>query len=493
MSDTRPSQPGGSHPPTADLLADQRRRWQQGQRVLVENYLAQYPQLRGDADAVLDLLYNEIFLREQHGEAPRLEEYVQRFPQWRGDLEVQFEVHQAIQPGGLPPPTPGRVEIPAYEILGEIGRGGMGIVYKARDVRQNRLVAVKTLLPDQFEKRTSLKRFLAESRAIVALSHPNIVTVHEVGECAAGPYYVMELIEGPSLAEIIAHGPIPVPWVVTTLLPIVDAVEHAHGKGIIHRDLKPSNILIDAQRGPVVMDFGLAKFRAPKAMTGLSTGTASGMIVGTPAFIPPEQTGTDLSAVGPYSDVYALGAILYMLLTRRPPFDEGSVITTIMKVRSPEPPESIRSLRAEVPAELESICMKCLAKPSVQRYQTAFALGEALRRFQAHAASPSAVNSSGCATDAAPCLVDPTTGKKWNLAEGTTLLGRASQCDIVVAAPDVSRRHCQILVHSGQATVEDLGSLRGTFVNGTRVNRAPLEDGDRLDIADHSFRFQHAR
>jgi eukaryotic-like serine/threonine-protein kinase len=469
----------------AALLADQRQRWQQGERVLVEAYLAGHPQLRADPDGVLDLIYNEIFLREQRGETARLEEYVHRFPQWRNELALQFEVHQAIQSDRpLPAAPPGPVDIPGYDLLAEIGRGGMGVVYKARDRAHDRLVAVKMLLPEHFQRRPALKRFLAESRAVVALSHWNIVKVFQVGESAAGPFYVMELIDGPSLEEIIRRGTVPVPWAVQTLLAVAEAVEYAHGQGVIHRDLKPSNILVDAGRGPVVVDFGMAKVRKVTTDTGQSTGTRSGTILGTPAFMPPEQTGTDLSATGPYSDVYALGAVLYALLTGRPPYDEGNTLDTIMKVRSPDPPPPIHRLRADVPAELAQMCMKCLEKPPERRYPTALALAEALRALQAPGPAVAAAGP-----EAAPCLVDLASGKRFALARGATLLGRAAECDLVVKAPEVSRRHCRIVLTGEGAELEDLGSLRGTKVNGKRATRCGLRDGDRLDIAGHAFRF----
>jgi serine/threonine protein kinase len=481
MSDSPPPQPAApanaGPPDTAALLADQRRRWQQGERVLVETYLAQFPDLRNNADGVLDLIYHEIFLREQGGEAAGLEEYLRRFPQWGSELRLQFEVHQAIQPAAP------AAEVPGYELLGEIGRGGMGVVHKARDKSQGRLVAVKMLLPEHFLNRAAQKRFLAESRVVLALTHPHIVRLYQVGECAAGPFQVMELIEGLSLDAVLRRGPVAIAWAVATLLPVTEAIEYAHRQGVIHRDLKPSNILIDPRRGPVVMDFGMAKILNKAA--GHLTTTRAGTILGTPAFMPPEQSGTDLSATGPFSDVYSLGAILYTLLTGRPPYDEGQALRTILKVRSAEPPPPPRRLRPEVPEPLEQVCLKCLDKQPARRYPTALALAEELRRFQG-GASPSAAEPAGAP---AAYLVDLVSGKHHPLTLEATVLGRASSCDVVVPAPEVSRRHCQILLTSGQAEVEDLGSLRGIAVNGRRVERCLLRDGDRLELAGCSFQF----
>ncbi len=459
----------------AVLLADQRARWEQGDRMPVEAYLAGNPRLRADTEGVLDLIYNEVFLREQHGETAHLEEYVRRFPQWRGPLELQFEVHQAIQ---APAPAPAPVEIPGYELVAEIGRGGMGIVYKAQDRSHGRLVAVEMLLPEHFQRRPALKLFLAESRAVVALAHSNIVKVYHVGESAAGPFYVMELIDGPSLDEVIRRGTVPVAWAVNTLLAVAEAVEYAHGQGVIHRDLKPSNILIDAGRGPVVVDFGMAKVRKGSTATGLSTGTRSGTVLGTPAFMPPEQTGTDLSATGPYSDVYALGAVLYALLTGRPPYDEGNPLDTIMKVRSPDPPPPVRGLRPDVSAELAQVCMKCLEKPPERRYPTALALAEALRPFQPR--QPAAA--------ATACLIDLASGRHFPLVKATTVVGRLAECDLVVKAPEVSRRHCRIVLtrDGAERPAGDAVSFAGWRSAGGCGARVSVSGGDEGRLNQHA-------
>jgi hypothetical protein len=473
------------------LLADQRQRWEQGRRILVESYLAQFPSLGTDQEAVLDLIYNEVYLREQHGEPADLAEYVQRFPQWTAELRLQFEVHQAIQTSSAPATMPVTGAVPGYDLLDEIGRGGMGVVYRARRQADGELFAVKLLLPERLPNRPARKRFLAEIQAVAALAHPHVVKVWHTGEGNAGPFYVMELLDGLSLHEIIRQAEVDVGWAVQTMIAVAEPIEHAHSLGILHRDLKPANILMVKQRGPVVMDFGMAKVRRAVVSVVQSTTTGAGTVLGTPAFMPPEQTGIDLTGTGPYSDVYSLGAVLYALLTGRPPFDEGSALETILKVRSPEPPPPVRLLRPEVPDALAQICQKCLAKQPADRYPGVRPLMEDLRRCQTvagvlqPAAAPAVANL-------VTFVVDLSTGAQFFLTGGAILVGRASQSDIVVPVPEVSRRHCRIVLDGGQAELEDLESVRGTWVNGRRVNRCRLHDGDRIEIGRRILQFRQS-
>jgi serine/threonine protein kinase len=465
-------------PLIARLLAEQRQRWARGDCVLVEALSQQYPALGEDTEGLLDLIYQEVFLREQKGEVPRRDEYLGRFPRLAAAIAAQFDVHQAIQAGPAPGSGAGLPAIPGYGLLAEVGRGGMGRVYKARDEKRGTLVAVKVLRQEHCQGRGVRKRFLAEARAAAALDHPHVIKVFEVGDCGAGPYFVMELIDGPTLEEVIRRGTPGAARAVGWLIGVAEAVHYAHGKGIIHRDLKPANVMVDAAGRPRVMDFGMAKILRQAGLTSPSS-TQKGTILGTPSYMPPEQAGAGGAGPGPYSDVYSLGAVLYALLTGRPPFDEGDLVGTLLKVRSPEPPPPVRSLRPEVPEALERICHRCLNKRPADRYASAGELAEALRGFTRSAGRP--------ALAAVVSLLSVATGELLPLVKETTVVGRATECDLVLPAPDVSRRHCQIVRTPEAVVVEDLGSLQGTCVNGSRVSRARLRDGDRLAIAEQLF------
>jgi len=262
-----------------------------------------------------------------------------------------------------------------YEILREIGRGGMGIVYEARQPRLNRRVAVKMLLAGAWARPDFKPRFRAEAEAAARLRHPGIVTIHEVGEFDGQPFLAMELVEGPSLAELVRQQPLPPLRAARYVRLVADAIAHAHGAGVLHRDLKPSNVLLDARDQPRVTDFGLAKQLDSDADL-----TRPGEIMGSPAYLPPEQLSG--GAVAPSGDVYSLGAILYELLTARPPFMGDTVASTLRQVLHDEP-VSPRLLNAAVPRDLDTLCLKCLHKEPHRRYATAADLAADLARVEA--------------------------------------------------------------------------------------------------------------
>ena len=261
-----------------------------------------------------------------------------------------------------------------FEFLRELGRGGMGVVYEARQVGLNRRVAVKMLLSGVFAGPGIKPRFQAEAEAIARLRHPNIVAIHEVGELAGQPYFAMELMEGPSLAELVRDKPMAPARAARYLRLVAEAIAHAHSAGVLHRDLKPSNVLLDPLDQPRVTDFGLAK--QLDAQTEL---TRTGEVIGSPNYLPPEQISG--AVVGPAGDVYSLGAILYQLLTARPPFGADTVAATLQQALQTEPVPP-RQLNSSVPHDLETICLKCLQKEPGRRYATAAALAEDLARFE---------------------------------------------------------------------------------------------------------------
>jgi serine/threonine protein kinase len=367
-----------------------------------------------------------------------------------------------------------------FYLLQEIGRGGMGVVYKAHQKSLDRLVALKMLLSDHLHDPVRKARFLGEARAAAALSHPNIVQVYQIGECPAGHFFVMELIDGKTLEDLVLQGKLAIPWAVQCLLAVAEAVHFAHTKDIIHRDLKPANIMMDAGQRPVVMDFGIAKFMHSSASL-----TREGVIMVTPAYMAPEQAGENLGVVGPASDVYSLGAILYTLLTGRPPFDGSTPLQTVLKVISAEMPVPVRKFQPRVPEALEQICTRCLAKKPEDRYPTAEALADALRGLSG--APPRKKEAPPEPAPPVVTLVTTKSSKELVLSRPRTVFGRASGCDVMLKSSDVSKQHCQILIKGGQVVIEDLGSVNGIEVNGKRVPQAELRDGDLLHIVRYAF------
>jgi serine/threonine-protein kinase len=372
------------------VLKHQRRAWRRGEQARVETYLAQQPSLRSESDAVLDLIYNEIVLREEAGEVPQLGEYLDRFPQFAAELRLQFEVEEAIRLGRLDEsdddPTlavrnladrasHARPVVPGYEVLEELGRGGMGVVYRARQVRLNRIVALKTILAGDHATPEAAVRFLAEAEAVARLQHPNIVQIFAFGEHEGRPYFEMEYVPGGNLAARM-NGKEWVPKDAARLVEtLARAIHEVHKLGIVHRDLKPANILLSAEGDPKIADFGLAKWL--NVETGL---TRSQWIVGSPHYMAPEQAGAGSGVIGPAADVYSLGAILYELLTGQPPFRAATVLETLEQVKRAVPVIPTR-LRAALPRDLVTICLKCLEKEPARRYAGADILAEDLRRF----------------------------------------------------------------------------------------------------------------
>ncbi len=264
-----------------------------------------------------------------------------------------------------------------YEIIREIARGGMGVVFRARQVSLNRPVALKMILSGQLADDADVKRFYIEAEAAANLDHPGIVPIFEVGQHEGQHYFSMGFVEGQSLSQRLADGPLPPRRAAELIVKVAEAIEYAHQRGVIHRDLKPANILLDQAGHPRVTDFGLAK-----RLQGDSGLTGSGQIMGTPSYMPPEQAGGKRGAVGPAADVYALGATLYALVTGRPPFQAATPMDTVIQVISDEPVPP-RRLNASIPRDLETICLKCLEKEPGKRYMSAAALAEDLRRYLA--------------------------------------------------------------------------------------------------------------
>ena len=364
------------------LLVDQQARWQRGERPRVEAYLDRYPTLRRDADAMLDLVYGEYLLAEQAGESPDLEELARRFPEVAAALRTQVDLHRAMPAADLSVPDnltqeAALPQLSGYEFLGILGRGGMGVVYQARQVALKRLVAIKVIHDEALADPEQVRRFQVEAESLARLRHPNIVAVIEHGTQAGCQYLVMEYVEGGTLGQKFAGNPQPPQEVARMVAILAEAIHEAHTQQLVHRDLKPANILLTTDGVLKITDFGLVKRLDPSSLK-----TASGAMLGTPSYMAPEQVRGDQSEVGPATDVHALGMILYELLTGQRPFaGQGTWdLLTRIKEEEPLPP---RRLRAEIPRDLEQVCLKCLAKEPRHRYASAAALGEELRRFLA--------------------------------------------------------------------------------------------------------------
>jgi WD40 repeat protein len=378
--------------PLVEVLMRQRRAWQSGQRPTVESLLEQHPHLSKDADSLLDLIYNEIVLREEVGQTPALADYSDRFPHLAEELRLLFEVDNALtvlRPEGEASPstvttdhtsTP-RDALPRLEgcdLLDELGRGAMGVVYRGWQRAAKRPVAVKLLAAD-----VPTGRVHNEVQAVSRLHHPNIVGVYEVKEHEGRTALVLEYVEAGNLAQKLGGKPVAPREAAQLVEVLARAMAHAHARGVIHRDLKPSNILLSggpdaplSRCTPKISDFGLAKLIEDSPHL-----TRTSDILGTPSYMAPEQAGGAVRELGPPADIYALGAILYECLTGRPPFVGQGMLDTLELVRTQEPVPP-RELNPAVPRDLQSICLKCLHKQPVRRYPSAEALANDLHRFQ---------------------------------------------------------------------------------------------------------------
>ena len=278
---------------------------------------------------------------------------------------------ERVEGGGRTPKT----GFGDYELLEEIAHGGMGVVYRARQKSLNRIVAVKMVLFGQFAGKTAFERFRAEAQTVARLQHPNIVAIHEIGETDGQPYFSMDYVAGRNLADLVRDRPLLARQAAGYVCKIAQAVQYAHTQGVLHRDLKPANVLIDESDEPRITDFGLAR-----QMAGDSELTLTGQVIGSPNFMPPEQGAGKKAKLGPASDVYGLGAVLYYLLTARPPFVAETFEATLAQVLNTEP-AAPRQLNPGIPRDLETLCLKCLEKDPGRRCASADDLAEELDRF----------------------------------------------------------------------------------------------------------------
>ncbi len=408
------------------LCDDFEAEWNAKQQPAIEDYLRQVPE-SSQADLLIELLLVELWRRSNETPPPSIEGYQDRFPEFSHSVEIAFgkldERLASLQAAAEPEST---LEFPnadaagvyeatldagdhrgsdgsdlragdrlryfgEYELLEEIARGGMGVVLKARQVKLNRIVALKMILSGQLAGSEEVKRFKTEAEAAANLDHPGIVPIYEIGEHDGQHYFSMGFVDGPSLADVITAAPLTPRTAAQLLIAISKAVVHAHAAGIIHRDLKPQNVLLSPTQpeetgGPLlqldsgsfevkVTDFGLAKLVESDSQL-----TATGQVLGTPSYMPPEQAAGRTDEIDVRSDVYSLGAVLYVALTGRPPFRAATMLETLKQVTS-EDPAPPKQLNADIDRDLETICLKCLSKPPERRYQSANLLSDDLRRY----------------------------------------------------------------------------------------------------------------
>ncbi|HKB35594.1 MAG TPA: serine/threonine-protein kinase [Gemmataceae bacterium] len=334
-----------------------------------------------DDERMLDLLVQWEELARA-GKSPTPEELCPGEPALQEALRQRIRRRQKMQafldlPTQHPETRPATATVPnveGYEVLDVLGHGGMGLVYRARQKGLNRPVALKMILSGAGAGPAERARFRIEAEAVARLQHPNIVQVYEVGEHEGAPFMALELVVGGSLATALDGTPLPPRRAAELVLALAEAVKHAHERGIVHRDLKPANVLLADDGTPKIADFGLA--RRLGSDEGL---TQTGAVLGSPSYMAPEQAEGSRE-VGPAADVYALGAILYELLTGRPPFLAETLLETLAQVREHDP-VAPRDLQPRVPNDLNTICLKCLEKDRAHRYLTAAALADDLHRF----------------------------------------------------------------------------------------------------------------
>jgi WD40 repeat protein len=363
--------------------------WKAGTPPRIEDFLGDTP---GPECAALlrELITLDVYYRRARGEDCWPEDYRAYLPDLGADWLVGVledadppadgeTLPDARGPGNPVKATPPGSRLPSfgdYDTLEEVGRGGMGVVYRARQRSLERVVALKMVLAGEHASPEELARFRSEAAALARLQHPHIVQIHEVGEHDGRPYFSMEFVDGGSLAQRLDGTPLPAPEAARLVQTLAGAVHAAHGKGVVHRDLKPANVLLTADGTPKITDFGLAK------RLDLPAGaTQSGAILGTPSYMAPEQAAGRGKDIGPPADVYTLGALLYELLTGRPPFRAPTAVDTLVLVQTEEPVPPSR-LQPGVPRDLETVCLTCLQKEPARRYGSAQALGEDLRRFR---------------------------------------------------------------------------------------------------------------
>lgn len=368
-------------------LTDQSYRWRTPEPLRVEDYLAACPAIARQPELVLELAYGEIRTRQRLGQPPTACEIEARFPDLASRLHEQLEVGFWMDEGAASP-TPAMAVPPIcamhrsgrfgpYELGEAIAHGGMGVVFRSRDLRLNRVVALNVIRPDRVAGEADLRRFHNETLTIARLDHPHIVPIYDVGEVDGVHYFTMRLMEGGELQQQCRRYLNDPRAAAQVVVDVAEAVHHAHQCGVLHRDVKPSNVLLDEAGRPHITDFGLAR-----RLDDETPSTEAGKILGTPAYLAPERLLPGHSPLTVAADVYGLGALLYVRLTEKPPFEAKHLLEVLESVRHREPAPP-RRLNPRVDRDLEQICLKAIAKRPADRYAGAQDLAEDLQRFLA--------------------------------------------------------------------------------------------------------------
>jgi serine/threonine protein kinase/Tfp pilus assembly protein PilF len=381
-------------PQLESVLDRQRDAWLAGVHPTIAELVSE-ASLEDDADAHLDLVYNEILVREELGLEPTLHEYIQQHPHLKDELQLHFEIHNAIkQQVLLSTPIPqlsesstdaypyrGADQFPDddYEMMQLLGHGGMASVYQARHRKLNRFVALKLFQQGRPLTSREVFRVRTEAEAMARISHPNIVKIFEIGECGGTPFLALELAENGTLTRKLQHFQFSPRAAAELIETLAGAIHHAHERNIIHRDLKPANVLFAGDGRPLITDFGLAKLQHDRLVTTDDV-TRTGEALGTPRYMAPEQATGQTADICRATDVHGLGVLLYECLTGRAPFMATSVVQTLQQICNDDPLPP-RRLQPGIPRDLETICLHCLEKRPLHRYATAKDLADDLRRF----------------------------------------------------------------------------------------------------------------